>query len=55
MRPLTFHIHPSIDCLLTHKVSDESAVEIGDALHASGDWDFPIGLLLVVVIAQDEA
>lgn len=59
IKPMTFYIHPYIDCFLTHKVSNESAVEIGDALHASGhvtrSWDFPICLLLVVVIAQDEA
>ena len=59
IKPSTFHIHPSIDCSLTHKVSNESAVEIGDALHASGHVtrprDFPICLLLVVIIAEDEA
>lgn len=58
IKPLTFYIHPYIDCLLTHKVSDESAVEIRDALHASGHvsrpWDFPSRLLLIVVIPQDE-
>lgn len=59
IKPSTFHIHPSIDCSLTHKVSNESAVEIGDALHASGHVtrprDFPVRLLLVVIIAKDEA
>lgn len=52
-------LHPSLHWLLTYKVSDESAVEIGDALHASrhvtGPWDFPSRLLLVVIITQDKA
>lgn len=56
---LTSPIHLCIDRLLTHKVSDESAVEIRDALHASGHVtgprDLPCCLLLVVIVAQDEA
>lgn len=45
--------------MLTYKVSNESAVEVGDALHASRhvarSRHLSVCLLLVVVVAQDEA
>lgn len=43
---------------LTNKVTNESAVEVGNPLHATGHvngtWNFSRGLFLIVVVTQHE-